>query len=175
MPDRSCCDCGDTLVAGVNWNPRTKGNASYQCRSCYSAYKKAWDAARRGGTTPVPTNPIHPELARLRKEAAEIYSAIDRTYELRKEGFVYVIWHPRCPDLVKVGRSGDPIKRLGSANTWCPEKAYEIIHMEYFDDCLKAEAEIHQMLADCRIDQTEWFAIDRYELADLLQRVQERN
>ncbi len=174
MADKLCCDCGDVLVAGVNWNPRTKGNASYQCRSCYSAYKKAWDAARRGGKTPVPASPIHPELARLRKEVAELYVAPDRTYELRKEGFVYLICHPRFPQLVKVGRSADPIKRLGSANTWCPEKAYEIIHMEYFDNCLKAEHDIHWKLKEHRVGQSEWFAVDRDKLMGILQRVKER-
>jgi DNA-binding XRE family transcriptional regulator len=66
-------------------------------------------------------------------------------------GFVYAI--SAGDDLVKIGWSGDPMRRLGSIRTGCPADA----HLIGLVPATKAqEAEIHKILAPWRL-RREWF------------------
>lgn len=82
-------------------------------------------------------------------------------------GFVYIIGHPKFSGRYKIGRACDPIQRLNSFQTGCPERAYELITSVYFHDCIFAEAELHARLSDYRL-AGEWFAVPVSEAMDAL-------
>lgn len=58
---------------------------------------------------------------------------------------------------MKVGRSSDPHRRVVNANTWCPNRDYELRYAVPFDDSLRAEATVHERLGCFREGGTEWF------------------
>lgn len=73
-------------------------------------------------------------------------------------GFVYVITNPAWPAHCKIGRAFDPLARLQSFQTGAPERDYVLRYAVYFADVRKAEALIHNTLADYRAEG-EWFRI----------------
>ncbi len=82
---------------------------------------------------------------------------VDKREAAKRDGFVYGMIHPNYPDLVKIGRSRDPLDRLVAANTWCPTGGYELIAQEYFVNTIGVEHDIHKLLGARRVLNSEWF------------------
>jgi len=105
--------------------------------------------------------------AELLKAAKELfglgldYGTAEKAERTDRRGFVYVISHPRFPGYVKIGRAFNPESRLRGYQTGCPERAYKLDYAVYFDDCHKAETDIHYILQQDRV-KGEWFAIPRH-------------
>jgi len=68
-----------------------------------------------------------------------------------KRGFVYVIWNPAWPHAIKVGRAFDPESRLRGYQTGTPMRDYSLRYAAYFEDCHKAEKDIHYALRHDRL------------------------
>lgn len=90
-------------------------------------------------------------------EAGQTVGRAEEYMERNRNGFVYVIDHPRL-DGVKVGRACNPEARLSGYQTGCPRREYRLRYAMYFEDCYTAEAEIHARLNAHQLEG-EWFAI----------------
>lgn len=74
-----------------------------------------------------------------------------------REGFVYVITHPRI-DGVKIGRAFNPEERLKGYQTGCSRREYQLFGSVYFEDAHLAEREVHARLEVDRLEG-EWFDV----------------
>jgi hypothetical protein len=100
----------------------------------------------------------HPMLEKLREEDKDIYSESDNTQSGLKEGFVYVLSHPKFFPWCKVGHSRDPERRLSTYNTGCPTRSYTLDGYEYFKDRKSVENYIHNLLESKGYQRKgEWF------------------
>lgn len=99
--------------------------------------------------------------AKIRDVAMELYDAGEtfggaaKYEETNSNGFVYVICHPRLRG-IKIGRACNPVSRLKSYQTGCPERAYYLYYAMYFHDCVNAELAMHARLDPYRLEG-EWF------------------
>lgn len=119
------------------------------------------------------TDWTHPKLAAIRNERREQYAPVDRKVARIRRGFVYIITHPHYPGMVKVGRTSDPVRRLASANTWCPTDSFALFDAVYFDDAVYAEKRAHVLLSGARLDG-EWFATTTTAVLAMLNSLQQR-
>lgn len=72
------------------------------------------------------------------------------------EGWIYAV---RTGNLVKVGKTADPKRRLlGAANTWCPHGLDQILAKPFWNT-RKAEYSLHAALAEHR-HRGEWHKFD---------------
>jgi hypothetical protein len=80
-------------------------------------------------------------------------------------GRLYAMVNPAWPALVKIGSSGDLVKRLGWYQTGAPYRDYEMIAFSgVFQDVKQAERELHETFAAYRVDPSrEWFRITRQQ------------
>jgi hypothetical protein len=93
-----------------------------------------------------------------RKDEREVYTEdLPATARLRS-GYVYVITNPAWPGCVKVGRAGDPDRRLAGYQTASPKRDYERPFMQFAKDCFALESLVHRELAN-RLEG-EWFEVD---------------
>jgi hypothetical protein len=108
-------------------------------------------------------------LGRIRFERATRYAASDREESRDYAGFIYAIqdWS----GATKIGRSRDPIKRLGDANTWCPFGNYFVLRMAAFtENAAAAEREVHRRLRKFR-RSGEWFVAPLQEIERTIRKV----
>jgi hypothetical protein len=104
------------------------------------------------------------ERASVRQQAMELYEAgrdfvsAANARQVRQDGFVYVIGHPRLLG-VKIGRAFDPESRLRSYQTGCPHREYKLHFVsKYSSDCVALERQVHKALDTRRMDG-EWFNV----------------
>ena len=113
--------------------------------------------------------PLHPMLNKIREEDKEIYSTSDNKQSALKQGFVYVLSHPKFSPWCKVGHSRDPERRLSTYNTGCPTRSYTLNGYEYFEDRVKIEEHIHNIVErDGYPRKGEWFNCPSQYVLDLL-------
>jgi hypothetical protein len=98
-----------------------------------------------------------PNLARIRAEQAEVFTAGKRTTV--REGFVYIITNPAFPGYVKVGRALDPEDRLASFQTGDPLRRYKLEGYRYSKDRYAAEQSVHAALRPWWAGG-EWFLVN---------------
>ena len=97
---------------------------------------------------------------RLRRDGMSVETAIKARRAGRTDGFVYNLWHPRDPDMYKVGYAYDPRSRLSTYNVGCPNALYEMHYISpYFEDARLAEGIIQGMLIDYH-HRAEWYRVD---------------
>jgi len=85
------------------------------------------------------------------------------------KGYVYVLSNPSMPGLVKIGRSkvggNSRGKQMYKGDTGVPTP-FELEFECLFDDCIEAEAMLHEELGHLRVNpQREFFRIDEDEAA----------
>ena len=146
---------------------------AYQ-RQLEQAYSRQ-ELTSRQARVPTPDYDVDPNLACIRTIRRERYEAVDKREAKDLDGFVYVVTSPKWPGLVKVGKSRDPISRVGSANTWSPERCYVLEEYDFFQDYHAAERVVHQELAYCRVTGTEWFRIPTLQALSVLASIHMRN
>tara|TARA_R110000782_G_C14718184_1_gene403895 strand:+ start:67 stop:549 length:483 start_codon:yes stop_codon:yes gene_type:complete len=76
------------------------------------------------------------------------------------QGDVYVVRNRAWPTWYKIGRALDAEDRLKTYQTGAPQRDYELVHTEWFENCHTAEKEIHKMLEQhksCHERRNEWF------------------
>jgi hypothetical protein len=83
------------------------------------------------------------------------------------KGYVYVLSNPSMPGLVKIGRSkvggNSRGKQMYKGDTGVPTP-FELEFECLFDDCIEAEAMLHDELSHLRVNpQREFFKMDEYE------------
>lgn len=127
-----------------------------------------------GGTTAFYEMDKEVRLA-IRAQARELYeigltfSSAEEAEEVRSDGFLYIIAHPRLPGM-KIGRAFNPESRLRSYQTGCPERAYELLHVSpYFEDCVTLEKMVHAALSLHRLEG-EWFNVGEQFARDIIDR-----
>ena len=119
--------------------------------------------------TPKSVKEIHPMLNKIREEDKEIYATSDNKQSALKEGFVYVLSHPKFSPWCKIGHSRDPERRLSTYNTGCPTRSYTLDGYEYFEDRVKIEEHIHNIVErDGYPRKGEWFNCPSQYVLDLL-------
>ena len=119
--------------------------------------------------TPKSVKEIHPMLNKIREEDKEIYAVSDNKQSALKEGFVYVLSHPKFSPWCKIGHSRDPERRLSTYNTGCPTRSYTLDGYEYFEDRVKIEEHIHNIVErDGYPRKGEWFNCPSQYVLDLL-------
>lgn len=106
-------------------------------------------------------------LATQLHEAGRMVGSSEIFEETNKQGFVYVIQHPRLQG-VKVGRACDPEARLRGYQTGCPRREYELKYADYFEDCYAAEAAVHARLNTHQLEG-EWFAVAADEALEAIE------
>ena len=112
---------------------------------------------------------IHPMLNKIREEDKEIYAVSDNKQSALKQGFVYVLSHPKFSPWCKIGHSRDPERRLSTYNTGCPTRSYTLEGYEYFEDRVKIEEHIHNIVErDGYPRKGEWFNCPSQYVVDLL-------
>ena len=112
---------------------------------------------------------IHPMLNKIREEDKEIYAVSDNQQSALKQGFVYVLSHPKFSPWCKIGHSRDPERRLSTYNTGCPTRSYTLDGYEYFEDRVKIEEHIHNIVErDGYPRKGEWFNCPSQYVLDLL-------
>jgi len=81
-------------------------------------------------------------------------------YNKPQPGYIYIIINPAWEEWVKIGRAGDPIKRLADYNTGAPLRDYELYFSISVDD-MKIEHEIHKHFIEYRklMNKNEWFKV----------------
>ena len=100
-------------------------------------------------------------------DAGSSIGTAEEAERTRKDGFLYIIAHPRLPGY-KVGRAFDPESRLAGYQTGCPERAYYLRHVSsYFEDCVEIERRVHSALAEHRMEG-EWFDISPVHIINLI-------
>ena len=111
----------------------------------------------------------HPMLNKIREEDKEIYAVSDNKQSALKQGFVYVLSHPKFSPWCKIGHSRDPERRLSTYNTGCPTRSYTLDGYEYFEDRVKIEEHIHNIVErDGYTRKGEWFNCPSQYVLDLL-------
>lgn len=87
---------------------------------------------------------------------------VDRIPDEKMEtgvGHVYAITFQLHNGIVKIGRSGDPSRRLSQARTW-NVGAVELSRTWEVPDMVHAESWVHGRLSDCRLSAREMFRVD---------------
>jgi hypothetical protein len=74
-------------------------------------------------------------------------------------GWVYVMVAPEHPDIVKIGRTDQPKKRLQGINCGHPFSAIKYAGKRMFDNCVEAEKAMHGLFSEARIPGGEWFKV----------------
>ena len=97
---------------------------------------------------------------RLRRDGMSVETAIKARRAGRTDGFVYALWHPRDPDMYKIGYAYDPRSRLSTYNVGCPNALYEMHYISpYFESAKLAEDTIQKMLIEHH-HRAEWFKLN---------------
>jgi len=78
---------------------------------------------------------------------------------MRKPGYVYVLFNPAFPDLVKIGRTSDATERRAgkiSKHTGVP-LAFVVAHEEWVPDAAAVERTLHRKFAKRRVSRKREF------------------
>ena len=167
MDEKTCTVCKvEKPVGSFHKDANAADGLQPTCKSC----KKGLDDRRRRAQLlagiPRPDYRKLPKYERDRwvaladelAEAGSTYEGALQAREIRKDGIVYVITHPRLPG-VKIGKAFDADSRLRGYQTGCPERAYTLSYVsEYLDDCGAIERTVHDWCGEYRL-QGEWFAM----------------
>ena len=146
----------------IHWTSHSKAQAMFQ----EEKYKTATDQLPK---IMEPVKEAHPMLNKIREEDKEIYAVSDNKQSTLKQGFVYVLSHPKFSPWCKVGHSRDPERRLSTYNTGCPTRSYTLSGYEYFEDRISIEEHIHNMLErDGYPRKGEWFNCPSQHVLDML-------
>lgn len=78
---------------------------------------------------------------------------------------VYFIFQEGDDNRCKIGKSKDPGKRVKQLQTGNPDKLYVY---KTFDGYTKEESELHQLFADKRISESEWFHLSKQDVDNFL-------
>ena len=115
---------------------------------------------RKRKTSYIPEFHYPPEHEkRLRRDGVSVETAIKARRDGRTDGFTYALWHPRDPDMYKIGRAYDPRSRLSTFNVGCPNALYEMHYISpYFEDAELAERTIQKMLIEHH-HRAEWYKL----------------
>ena len=175
-PIKPCLNCGINLRVGVNWSLSRERKHDYVCRYCNTIRSNqphlyhGNSLFRQTGSVPTPGHFNTLEQHRIRAEREARRTPVGIQEAAQRDGFVYVIQNPIHVGMVKVGRTRDLQRRLGSANTWCPEGGFTVEHFTFFKDAHGAEADVHMSLRNYRV-QREWFKCDVPEVITAIKEV----
>lgn len=166
-----CCRKELPLVEFVRW-AAAPGGYQGRCKACLRVINERGNGVSRiayalvGSSSRFYSLPRETRLttrahaARLYDAGADIVTAIQRSDVL--DGFVYVITNPAWPEFVKIGHAINPDSRLRDYQTYCPTRSYRLEHFVYTADRRKAEAAVHAMFPDRRLEG-EWFRLSTEE------------
>ena len=102
---------------------------------------------------------VHPELTRIRAERRAMYALKDVEDMAVKDGFVYIVRSRTHPDVIKIGKSRDPERRLSSAKAFVYPRDQLHLHSIYFSsDASATEKAVHKFFAKSRLEG-EWFMV----------------
>lgn len=74
-------------------------------------------------------------------------------------GFVYVIENPAWAGFVKIGKADAVDRRLSVYQTGDPLRQYRVVFAKATSNPGADEARVHKVLAEFRVDGTEWFKV----------------
>ena len=84
----------------------------------------------------------------------------------RGKGYVYLLKDLDVTGYCKIGRTNDPIRRIGHFDTMLPFRT-DVLAVIETSDCVELEAALHYQYADKRI-RGEWFDLDEGEIAEIV-------
>lgn len=154
------------LLPEENWPLSRVRRHDYICREC-DLDVRAVRSARTSEKVRLHKENIG-QRKRINAERRALYSAADAAHKVRPDGFVYVATNPAYPDVVKVGHSRSPGRRVAQANTFCPQRQWRITFACYFDDRIEVEGALHSLLRRCRVGDGEFFAARPVDVVNLI-------
>lgn len=109
-------------------------------------------------------------LARDLVASGSTFASASTAETQRTDGVLYIIKHPQLTGL-KIGRAFDADSRLNNYQTGCPQRAYKLVAVSrYIDDCVAAEAEVHELLKPFRL-KGEWFMVTQTRAKEVISSV----
>lgn len=180
-PTKYCKRCDRDLPRSeFSRSPARHDGLHSRCRDCQQQWNDERAIAQKlaGGQEALRLlDPDEREVfvrrARELYEAGQTIGGAEDYMERRKDGFVYVIAHPRLSG-IKIGRACNPRARLRNYQTGCPRRQYVLRYAEYFEDAHLAEAQVHLRLSSYRLEG-EWFAVNAHEAQEAIKGIKRRH
>ncbi len=106
----------------------------------------------------------------LREEAHRVFTGQEPPKELvEPRNFVYIFRNPLNYNVIKIGLSGHPVRRIKDLYNTSTALPYEIVCVWEVDDMRMAEKAAHKLLEDHRINpDREYFELFTCEQSDMM-------